>query len=129
MRRILATVAVLASTLALSTACGGDEDKPAGTGSSSSSSSSSDAKQIEITVSGDSVTPNGDRVEVAVGQKIELVVTADAPGEIHVHSSPEQEFEYKEGTQTLELDPIDKPSIVDVESHTLEKTIVQLEAR
>jgi hypothetical protein len=75
------------------------------------------------------VTPNGDRVEVAVGQKIELVVTADAPGEIHVHSSPEQEFEYEAGTHTLELDPIDKPSIVDVESHTLEKTIVQLEAR
>jgi hypothetical protein len=125
MRRTLATVAVLACTLALGTSCGGD-DEP---GPSSASSSSAGTKQIEITVTGDSVTPNGDRIEVAVGQKIELVVTADAPGEIHVHSSPEQEFEYKEGTQTLELTPIDKPSIVDVESHTLEKTIVQLEAR
>jgi hypothetical protein len=122
MRRILATMAVLACTLALGASCGGD-DEPSG------SSSSSGTKRIDITVTGESVTPNGDRVEVAVGQKIELVVTADAPGEIHVHSSPEQEFEYKEGTQTFELTPIDKPSIVDVESHTLEKTIVQLEAR
>jgi plastocyanin len=124
MRRILATMAVLACTLAVGTSCGGD-DKPAGP----SSSSSSETKKIEITVTGDSVTPNGDRIEVAVGQKIELVVTADAPGEIHVHSSPEQEFEYKAGTQTLELTPIDQPGVVDVESHTLDKTIVQLEAR
>ena len=39
-----------------------------------------------------SLTPNGTKIDVAVDQKIELGVTADAPGEIHVHSSPEQEF-------------------------------------
>jgi hypothetical protein len=120
MRRMLATVAVVACTLALATSCG-DEEKPA--------APSGEAKTIDITVEGDSVTPNGERVDVAVGQPIELVVTADAPGEIHVHSSPEQEFEYDAGTTTLELNPIDKAGVVDVESHTLEKTIVQLEAR
>ena len=52
--------------------------------------------------------PNGERVEVAAGQQIELVVTADAPGEIHVHSSPEQELEYDAGTTTLELS--DRPA-------------------
>ncbi|MCW2794953.1 hypothetical protein [Nocardioides sp.] len=121
MRRMIATAAVLACTLALATACGGDTKSP--------DTGSTGTKSITVTVTGDSVTPNGDRVQVAVGQKIDLVVTADAPGEIHVHSSPEQEFQYKAGTETLHLDPIDKPSIVDVESHTLEKTIVQLEAR
>lgn len=120
MRRMLATVAVLACTLALGTACGGDEKSP---------DSSEETKTIEITISGDTITPNGDRIEVAVGQEIELVVKADAPGEIHVHSTPEQEFEYEAGTTTLPLDPIDKPSVVDVESHTLDKTIVQLEVR
>jgi hypothetical protein len=121
MRRIVATVAVLAATLAVSTSCGNDEKSPG--------SGSSETETIEVTVSGDTVTPNGDRIEVSVGQPIELKVTADAPGEIHVHSSPEQEFEYEKGTTTLKLDPIDKPSVVDVESHTLDKTIVQLEAR
>ncbi len=29
-------------------------------------------------------------------------MTADAPGEIHVHSSPEQEFEYDKGSTTLD---------------------------
>jgi hypothetical protein len=122
MRRLIAATAVLVSTLAVSTGCGDDAKSP-------DTQSPAGTKTITITVTGDSVTPNGDRVEVAVGQQIDLAVTADAPGEIHVHSSPEQEFEYQAGTQTLHLNPIEKPSIVDVESHTLEKTIVQLEAR
>ena len=57
-------------------------------------------KTIEITFEGDSVTPNGERVEVEVGQPIELVVKADAEGEIHVHSDPEQELAYGAGTTT-----------------------------
>lgn len=122
MRRFFATVAVLAAVLASITACGDDDTSPG-------SDASSRTKVIAVEIEGDSVTPNGDRVEVAVGQEIELKVTADAPGEIHVHSSPEQELEYDEGVTTLELAPIDKPGIVEVESHTLEKTIVQLEAR
>ena len=43
-----------------------------------------------------------------------------------MHSKPEQELEYGEGTTTLPL-TIDKPGVVDVESHDLEKVIVQLE--
>jgi hypothetical protein len=120
MRRILATLAVLTCMLGMATACGDD---------SSPAQSSEEPKVIEVTFDGDSVTPNGDRVEVSVGQPIELDVTADAPGEIHVHSSPEQELEYEKGTSTLKLNPIDKPGIIEVESHALEKTIVQLEVR
>ncbi|NYD42798.1 hypothetical protein [Nocardioides panaciterrulae] len=120
MRRVLALV--FAAFLALALAgCGGS--------SSGSSGSSTTPKVIEVTFSGDSVTPNGDRVQVSVGQPIELKVTADAPGEIHVHSSPEQELSYDKGTSTVDLQPIDKPGIVEVESHALDKTIVQLEVR
>ena len=43
------------------------------------------------------VTPNGERVEVPVGEPVELIA-ADQPGEIHVHSTPEQEIEYPKGT-------------------------------
>ena len=121
MRRIIATVAVLVGVAAVTAACGGGDDSPGGGGQ--------DVKTINVTVSGDSVTPNGDRVEVDRGQTVELVVKSDAPGEIHVHSSPEQELEYGSGTTTLTLDKIDTPGIVEVESHTLDKTIVQLEVR
>jgi hypothetical protein len=82
---------------------------------------------IDVTIKGDSVTPNGERVKVAVGQPAQLHVTADAAGEIHVHSNPEQELEYDAGTSTVEIKPIDQPGVVDVESHALETVIVQLE--
>lgn len=86
------------------------------------------AQVIEITVSGDTVEPNGERVDAAVGEEIVLRVTSDAPGEIHVHSTPEQELSYEAGTTDLPL-TIDQPGLVDVESHTLDLVIVQLEVR
>ncbi|MEO6511802.1 MAG: hypothetical protein ABIO16_12470 [Nocardioides sp.] len=120
-RRLVAAAATTA-LLALSlTACGG--------GDSSTSGGSTETKTIEVTFDGDTVTPSGERVDVAVGQKIELDVTADAPGEIHVHSNPEQELAYDKGSTILTLTPIDQPGVVDVESHVLEQTVVQLEVK
>jgi hypothetical protein len=149
MRRTLATLTVLLCTTAFASGCGGEDESPSTTEPTSTEPNSAKAtptdpasgepteptgtadapQQIEVTIVGDSVTPNGERVEVAVGEPVELVVEADRPGEIHVHSSPEQELEYDKGTTTLELDPIERPGVVEVESHTLEKTIVQLEVR
>ena len=89
----------------------------------------SDGTTIEVTVEGDTVTPSGERVDVDRGEPVHLVVTADAAGEIHVHSDPEQEFEYDAGTTTLTLTNLDRPGVVEVESHTLDKVIVQLEVK
>ena len=86
-------------------------------------------KRIDVTFHCSSVTPNGQRFTVGVGQRIELDVTADAPGEIHVHSSPEQEFHYDTGSSTIEVKPIRAPGLVTVESHTLDKVILQLQAQ
>jgi hypothetical protein len=119
MRRVLATLTVLLCALPLA-ACG-DEDEPSG--------DSTEPKVIEVTFDGDSVTPNGERVDVSTGQDVELHITADQAGEIHVHSDPEQELKYPEGETTVTIDGIDTPSTVDVESHTLDKVIVQLEVR
>jgi hypothetical protein len=100
-----------------------------GSGSSTSSAGPLPTKVIDITISGSSITPNGDRVSVAVGQRIEFDVTADAPGEIHVHSTPEQELAYDKGSTTLEVKPITAPGIITVESHELNKVILQLQAQ
>jgi len=124
MRRNLASLAVLLCALTLTTACGGDEgSSPSG----STSSQSTEPKVIEVTIEGDHVTPNGERVEVDAGQDVELDVTADAPGEIHVHSTPEQELEYDKGESTLTITGLEQPGRVDVEVHDLEKVIAQLE--
>lgn len=120
MRRTVASLAVLLTSLTALTACG-DSESPAETGS--------DPKVIEVSVEGDSITPNGERVEVAVGQDVDLEITADAPGEIHVHSDPEQELEYAAGESTVTIEGSDAPGVIDVESHTLDKVIVQLEVR
>jgi hypothetical protein len=84
---------------------------------------------IDITFNGDQTTPNGTVIQASVDQPISFHVTADVPGEIHVHSSPEQEVEYKAGTSTLKVTPIAAPGVVTVESHTLDKVLFKLQVR
>ena len=72
------------------------------------------------------MTPNGDRVKVQLGKPVVLRITADKAGEIHVHSTPEQQISYPAGSSTEKI-TITQPGVVDVESHTLDKTIVQLQ--
>jgi hypothetical protein len=99
--------------------CGNDTSAPPTSGDETS-------QRIDIEFSHGSVTPKGKRVHVKAGEPVELVVKADKPGELHIHSSPEQELPYGAGTTTLKL-TIDQPGLVDVESHDLEVVVVQLE--
>jgi hypothetical protein len=119
MRRTTAALTLLLCALPMLVSCGDDE-------TGSTPQSGNDTETIDITISGDSVTPQGDRVDVEAGEEIELVVKADEPGELHVHSTPEQEFEYGAGTTTLKLS-LDQPGVVDVEAHDPKVVIVQLE--
>jgi hypothetical protein len=104
-------------------ACGGDSS-----GKSPSTDSTGKPQVIEITISGDTVTPNGKKIDVSMNQPVTLDVTADKAGQIHVHSTPEQEIAYDSGESTHTL-TFDRPGVVEVESHTLEKVIVQLQVR
>lgn len=120
MRRRVALVAVVAF------GCLG----PTGCANSDRSGATLPTEVVDITFQGSDITPNGTDIDVRVGQRIEFDVTADKPGEIHVHSSPkEQEFEYGRGTSTLHVTPIPAPGQVVVESHTLNKTLFTLVAR
>ena len=116
MHRTPTALASVLCAVTLLAGCGEDETTPAPPTSES----------IEITFDSDCVTPNGERDEVERGEEIELVVKSDEPGELHVHSTPEQELEYGAGTTSLTL-VIDEPGVVDVEAHELEVVVVQLE--
>lgn len=83
---------------------------------------------IEITFDGDDVTPSGESRKVAAGEPVTLRIVADAPGELHVHSSPEQEVSYPAGTSERTL-VIEQPGLVEVEAHDLHRLVVQLEVR
>ncbi len=111
-----------AALLALS-GCGSDDSKDVKT-----TTDSSGTQTIDITFKGDSVDPEGAKVKVKAGDPVKLHITADKPGEIHVHSSPEQELEYSSGTTDKTL-TLDQPGVVEVESHSLDKLILQLEVR
>lgn len=139
------TVAAIAVTaLGLSGCASGDDTEPdddttstapTETGSPSTSTSTEPSTTpapagvvIEITFDGDSVTPNGERVDAKVGEPVTLEIDADAAGELHIHSTPEQEIGYDAGTSTHEV-TFDQPGVVDIESHHLEKIVVQVEVR
>ncbi len=109
----IATIALLAGL----TACG-EDDK----------TNTDEVVVVDITQKDGTVEPSGDRVDVGAGQPIDLVVTSDAAGTLHVHSDPEQEFAYQAGTETFKIQ-IDRPGVVAVESHELDQVIVQLEVR
>ena len=84
---------------------------------------------VDVTFKGDTVDPQArSSGRSKAGEPLTLHITADQPGEIHVHSSPEQEIEYAAGTTDKTL-TIDQPGVVDVESHDLDQLIVQLEVR
>jgi hypothetical protein len=120
MRRTLSTLATLAAVLPtlLVAGCGGD--------STGAGSSPAQGTVVDVTVHGNSVTPNGARVTAKLDQPVTIHVTADRAGELHVHSTPEQELKYGVGKTTLKV-TVDKPGIVDIEDHIADVVVVQLE--
>ncbi|NPC45052.1 hypothetical protein [Nocardioides sp. zg-1230] len=141
--RLAPVVLVLAASL---TACGGDgdtdppatdptstsspSDSPSDTPSDPASEPTSADDSVAVTVSreGGSFTPNGERVELGIGQALVLTIEADEAGEIHVHSTPEQDISYDAGTSEHEI-VIDRPGVVEVESHDPDVILLQLEVR
>ena len=125
MRHSLVAAAVVGA-LAL-TGCS-TEQSAGGGESGGGSGTGGEPVTVEVTIEGDRVEPAGDRVEVGAGQPVELVVDADAPGEMHVHSTPEQTVEFDAGTSEHTI-TIDQPGVVEVELHEPEVVVVQLEVR
>ncbi len=88
------------------------------------------ALTINIEIADGKTVPNGEKINVRVGQKVILNVTSDTDDEIHAHLGekgyelPVRASRPAKGSFTL-----DSPGSFEVESHKLEKTIVILNAR
>ncbi|AWB91316.1 hypothetical protein [Aeromicrobium chenweiae] len=84
---------------------------------------------VGIVIKAGKVIPQGERVEVRVGEQITLNVRSDAAEEIHVHSDPEHTYEVPAGGTISETFSVGTPGQVAVEAHHLGATIVQLVVR
>lgn len=130
-RSLLALTATAALLLG---GCGEDEpaatEEPAASGGSPSASESKEPKRtketsppepveevaVDVSITGDDVTPVAQQVELGVGETLLLRVDSDRAGELHVHSSPEQFVNFAAGASELDL-KFDKPGSVDIEEH------------
>lgn len=103
---------------------------PTAASGSSSSSPAADALTVDITIAGDTVTPNGQKIDVAVGREVVLQVTSDIADEIHAHTGGDgYELEVTPGQTTTGTFTLDTAGSFEVESHHSGKVIVILNAR
>ncbi len=86
-------------------------------------------KSITITISGTTVTPAPSRVEIGVGQAIDLTVTTDRVDELHAHGFDDAEAQLKPGVpSTVRL--VGKESgLFEVETHDPALTILTVAVR
>ena len=148
--RHLVKVGTLLCVLALAAGCGDDGDDGTATDAPSAPSEPSESTAtpsepspseketseapapkgtvVEVTLEDGQITPNGERVQAKAGEPVTFEIDADAPGELHVHSTPDYEIAFEAGTSSHEI-VIDQPGIVEVELHEPALVVVQLELR
>jgi hypothetical protein len=152
-RRGWLIVVVAALAVWLTAGCGGSKTT-GGTSSSSGKASSSAARSsgttaasssaappsgsqqppagaatFDVTIANGQVTPTNATWQAKVGEPITVRVTSDAADELHVHSSPDHEFEVAAAPDQVFTFTIDVPGSVDIELHKLDKTIATLQVQ
>lgn len=88
------------------------------------------ALTINIVISKGKTVPNGEKINVRVGQKVILNVTSDTDDEIHAHLGGDgYQLAVPAGRPAKGSFTLESPGSFEVESHHLEKIIVILNAR
>jgi heme/copper-type cytochrome/quinol oxidase subunit 2 len=132
---VTATTALLIGGLV---GCGGSSNtaSPSLTPSSApaGASGSSTTKQpapaglvVNVTITNGQVTPTNATLQAKVGQPITFNVTSDATDELHVHSTPDHEFEVAAAPNQRFQFSIDVPGSVEVELHHLDRTVATIQ--
>lgn len=130
-------VAALATLLMLA-ACGGEDEprtdpgkevttEPVTPTTSPTKAATTEpaAKTLAMKIRGDKITPIGASLDLGIDEKLVITIDSDRAGELHVHSTPEQEIDFDAGTSRAAI-VIDRPGVVDVEEHEADKVIVKL---
>lgn len=84
---------------------------------------------IDVVIEAGQVTPTNQQLRASVNEPIVVRVASDATDELHVHSTPEHTFAVGIGpAQTFQF-TVEVPGRVDVELHTLHKTIATIQVQ
>ena len=144
MRTRAITVSLLVAAGLTLTACGDDTDATTEstpsptTASATPSETASEEPETEepeqepegtvvvVTIKGDRIEPNGASIKADLDEPVVLAITSDRPGELHVHSTPEQYVEFRKGSGEYEL-TFEQPGVVEVEDHDTGFVIAQLQ--
>ncbi|MBV8928497.1 MAG: hypothetical protein JO152_05165 [Mycobacteriaceae bacterium] len=104
--------------------------------SSSAASTSASASQppagaatFDVTISKGEVTPSNATWQAKVGQPVSVRVTSDAADELHVHSTPDHEFEVAAAPDQVFTFTVTVPGSVEIELHHLDKTVATLQVQ
>ena len=128
LRRAITVAAAVAALTVAVTGCSTGSGSSDTSTSASGPSGSKSTRKIAVTVNGDKVTPAAEPLTISVGQPVELDVTSDRDGELHVHSSPEHEFAFKPGRSTFRF-TLDQPGTVVVEEHVSDALVLKILVR
>jgi plastocyanin len=138
------TLVVAALAVWLTAGCGGNtstngSSSAGAQGASSATSSStaatssqqpqSGAASFDVTIAHGEVTPSNATWQAKVGQPITVRVTSDAPDELHVHSSPDHEFEVAAAPNQTFSFTVDVPGSVEIELHKLDRAVATLQVQ
>jgi|GEM_PF-1376182 hypothetical protein len=131
-RTVAAGILTLATSLGVA-GCGSDTSSASDTSSTKSTSSKApsadaSAQKLDVAIKGETITPTNKRIEVNKGKPLTITISSDRPGELHVHSSPEEEIPFDKGTTTKQV-TFANPGVVEVEEHVSDTLIAQLEVR
>ena len=128
-RTVAAGILTLVTSLSVA-GCGSDTSGSSGTSGTSSKDPSTDAsaQKLDVVIKGKSITPTNKRIEVSKGKPLTITINSDRSGELHVHSSPEEEIPFDKGTTTKKV-TFSTPGVVEVEEHVSDTLIAQLEVR
>lgn len=112
--------------------CGGSAEPVPSPGPSADSSavSAADTITLDITIAAGKVTPNGQKIDARVGQRVVENVTSDVDEEIHAHTGGDgYELEVLAGKPTTGGFTLTTPGSFEVESHGTGKIIAILNVR
>ena len=124
--RVIRALPYAACVIALSgiAACGSAGAPPAG-----QAASAPVVKRITIAISGSNVTPPPTRVEIGIGQALELTVTTDRDDELHAHGFDGADTALKPGVpRTVRLVGTES-GVFEVETHEPALTILTVAVR